>query len=100
MSNVECGTMRLVTATGCRGAVLAVCLAIAAPAHAALSEATRLAGIYDTILHARFDLASQELGQACPPAPTEACKSLAAEALWWQIVLDPNSRRLDDRFER
>jgi tetratricopeptide (TPR) repeat protein len=92
--------MRRVTVTGCRGAVVAVSLAMAAPAHAALIEATRLAGIYDTILQARFERASQELGQACPPAPTEACKSLAAVALWWQIVLDPNSRLLDDRFER
>jgi tetratricopeptide (TPR) repeat protein len=77
-----------------------VCLTIAAPANAALSEGTRLAAIYDTILQARFDRASQQLAQACPPAPSEACKSLGVVALWWQIVLDPNSRLLDDRFER
>jgi tetratricopeptide (TPR) repeat protein len=77
-----------------------VCLTIAAPAHAALSEGARLAAIYDTILQARFDGASQQLAQACPPAPAEACKSLGIAALWWQIVLDPNSRLLDARFER
>jgi tetratricopeptide (TPR) repeat protein len=77
-----------------------VCLTIAAPAHAALSEGPRLAAIYDTILQARFDRARQQLAQTCPPAPAEACKTLGAVALWWQIILDPNSRLLDDRFER
>src|SRR5437879_13721953 len=73
---------------------------MAAPAHAALSEGARLAAIYDTILQARFDRAGQQLAQGCPPAPSEACKSLSVVALWWQIVLDPNSRVLDNHFER
>ena len=64
---------------------------MAAPAHAALSEGARLAAIYDTILQARFDRAGQQLAQGCPPAPSEACKSLSVVALWWQIVLDPNA---------
>jgi tetratricopeptide (TPR) repeat protein len=77
-----------------------VCFTCAAPVQAALSEGARLTAIYDTILQARFDLASQQLAQACPPAPAEACKALGVVALWWQIVLDPNSRLLDDRFEK
>jgi tetratricopeptide (TPR) repeat protein len=75
-------------------------LTIAAPAHAALSEGARLAAIYDTILEARFERASQQLAQTCPPAPAEACRSLGVVALSWQILLNPNSRLLDDRFER
>ena len=79
-------------------------LAIAAalevrPAAAALTEGPRLAGIYDTILEARFEEARQQLAQACPPAPAEACQVLGVVALWWQIVLDPDSRRLDQRLE-
>src|ERR1700674_4005374 len=92
--------MRVVTSRQCGGCALWVCLTIAAPANAALSEGTRLAAIYDTILQAKFDRGSQQLAQACPPAPSEACKSLGVVALCWQIVLDPNSRLLDDRFER
>src|ERR1700686_5582568 len=92
--------MRVVTSLQCRGALLAVCLTIAAPAHAALSEGPRLGALYDTILQARFDRASQQLAQTCPPAPAEACKTLGAVALWWQIILDPNSRVLDARFEK
>lgn len=79
---------------------LALSLAPATTAHAALTESARLAAIYDTILQARFDQASQLLAQACPPAPSEACKALGTVALWWQIVLNPDSRLLDDRFER
>src|SRR5713101_8078072 len=92
--------MTVVTFLQCGGCVLGMCLTIAPPAYAALSEGARLAAIYDTILQARFERASQQLAQACPPAPSDACKSLGVVALWWQIVLDPNNRLLDDRFER
>jgi hypothetical protein len=70
----------------------------ASPASAALTEAPRLAAVYDTILAARFDRVEPQLKQACPPAPKEACAALAAVSLWWQILLEPESRRLDDRF--
>ena len=30
----------------------------------------------------------------------EACLALEAVSFWWQISLDPESRRLDDRFAR
>jgi hypothetical protein len=70
----------------------------ASPARAALTEAPRLAAVYDTILAARFDRVEAQLKQACPPAPAEACAALAAVSLWWQILMEPESRRLDDRF--
>ncbi len=71
---------------------------LAAPARAALTEAPRLAAVYDTILDARFDRVDAELKAACPPAPAEACSSLAVVSLWWQIQQSPESKLLDDRF--
>jgi hypothetical protein len=71
---------------------------LASPANAALTEAGRLATIYDTILDARFESVDAQLKEACPPAPAEACASLAAVSLWWQILLSPESRLLDQRF--
>jgi hypothetical protein len=68
------------------------------PAGAALTEASRLAAVYDTILAARFDRVEAQLKQACPPAPAEACAVLGVVSLWWQILMDPESRQLDDRF--
>ena len=57
-----------------------------------------LARAYDFILEARFDQVDQELKRACGPAPAEACDVLAATALWWRILLDPENRALDDEF--
>jgi tetratricopeptide (TPR) repeat protein len=37
--------------------------------------------------------------QSCPPAPVEACRALATVAIWWRILLDPESRLLDARLE-
>ena len=54
-----------------------------------------LARAYDFILEARFDQVDAELRRACGPAPPEACDVLAATALWWRILLDPESRALD-----
>lgn len=70
------------------------------PVYAELTEGARLAAIYDTILAARFDEADRQLAKACPPAPAEACETMRVVALWWRIVLDPDSRARDDRFER
>jgi tetratricopeptide (TPR) repeat protein len=67
----------------------------AAPAGAALTEAARLAAIYDSILAADFARARADLERACPPAPAEACGALLSTALWWQIALDPETRALD-----
>ena len=75
-------------------------LAIAGPARAAITEGPRLAAIYDSILQARFDPTESGLMQACRPAPVEACQVLATVAIWWQILLDPESRLLDARLEQ
>jgi tetratricopeptide (TPR) repeat protein len=77
-----------------------VILVAAVPAGAGLTEAPRLAAVYDTILAARFDEAERRLSATCPPAPAEACQAVRAVAMWWRIVLDPNSRAFDARFER
>jgi tetratricopeptide (TPR) repeat protein len=82
---------------GYAAALLAVFLA-SAPAEAALTEGPRLSAVYDTILAARFDRAAAQLEETCPPAPEEACQSLAVVSLWWQILINPESRLLDDRF--
>lgn len=59
-----------------------------------------LVRVYDAILDARFDAADEELATACGPgpAPPEACDVLAATATWWRILVDPESRVLDNRF--
>jgi hypothetical protein len=64
-----------------------------------LTEATRLAAIYDAILRARFAEARTRTMGACPPAPREACLTLSATALWWQIQIDPDSRALDAQLD-
>ena len=74
-------------------------LAVTIPA-STLREGARLAGIYDSILDAKFDQADQALSKACPPAPAEACRALGAVAIWWQILLDPESHALDERLQQ
>jgi len=70
----------------------------AAPAGHQIRGVDALARAYDFILEARFDQVDAELRRACPPAPAEACEVLGATSLWWQILLDPESRELDDEF--
>ena len=53
---------------------------------------------YDVILEARFDQVDAELRRACGPAPQEACDVLAATAVWWRILLDPDSHMFDAEF--
>ena len=64
-------------------------------AAASLTEGPRLAVIYDSILRADFDRAEIQLRETCPPAPEEACRALSLVSVWWQILLDPASKRLD-----
>lgn len=66
---------------------------------AGLTEESRLSAVYDDILSARFDTARGRLATACPPAPSEACLTLAVAITWWQIVLDLDSRALDRELE-
>jgi hypothetical protein len=87
-----------VTGAAVRGAAVVTLLA-AAPARAALTEAPRLAAVYDSILDARFDRVDAELKAACPPAPAEACRVLALISLWWQIQINPEVRTLDQKLE-
>lgn len=68
---------------------------LAAPTEAALTGAEKLALVYDSILSARFDRADAQLKQACPPAPAEACRTLGAVSIWWQIQIDPDNRSRD-----
>jgi tetratricopeptide (TPR) repeat protein len=74
------------------------------PFPAAAAPSSELKGIdalvrvYDTILDARFDQLEAELQRAAAVAPAEACDVLAATATWWRILLDPESRTLDERF--
>jgi len=63
-----------------------------------LRGADSLVKVYDAILDARFEQASSEMKTACPPAPKEACDVLAPTLTWWRILLDPDSRALDDQF--
>ena len=85
-------------------AALALATLVALPAARAVPPAADLTGVeglaraYDFILDARFDQVDAELRRACGPAPPEACDVLAATALWWRILLDPESRALDDEF--
>lgn len=76
----------------------AAILALATPAHAGLTEAPRLAAVYDTILGARFADVEAQLARTCPPAPREACQELGVVSLWWQILLNPESRALDQKL--
>src|SRR5204863_5571581 len=46
-------------------------------------------------LGAQFDGAADALRPACPPAPEPACRTLSAVSLWWQILINPESRLLD-----
>lgn len=102
--------MRAGTDAGCgRRALFAVLLASAAavivraaPLRAAddLTGVARLKAAYDEILNAQPERAAGLLLTACGPAPDEACAVMQATALWWQILLDPLSRKLDTEFVR
>jgi len=72
---------------------------LAVPRASGLTEAPRLAAVYDAILAAQFDRADGLLAAACPPAPAEACGALRAELVWWQIQIDPDDHALDARLE-
>jgi tetratricopeptide (TPR) repeat protein len=63
-----------------------------------LTGAPAVARAYDTILDTAFDRLPDQLAVTCPPAPAVTCTGLEALGLWWQIVLDPDSRELDAAF--
>ncbi|MCC7240373.1 MAG: hypothetical protein IT180_00480 [Acidobacteria bacterium] len=70
----------------------------AAVAQPGLTEVPRVARAYDAILNADFDEIATVMRETCGPAPRVACLGLEALATWWEILLDPQSRRLDARF--
>ena len=85
---------------GVRAVTLAA-LALSAALHAAgrdLTGGDALVRVYDHILNARFATAESEMKRACETAPPEACDVLAATSTWWRILLDPESRALDQQF--
>src|SRR6185295_13195860 len=68
-------------------AIVVFCAFIVSGPHSAeagLTEAPRLAAIYDSILQARFGQARGQIDRACPPAPAEACQLLSTVTLWWE----------------
>jgi hypothetical protein len=87
-----------------RAAIGFVCAGVilfaARPVDGSLTHADALARVYDTILAARFEEAERQIQAACPPAPIEACLGLRAVSLWWQILMDPEDRRLDAALEQ
>src|ERR1051325_5814145 len=65
---------------------------------AALTGANKLSAVYELILSAQFTQADAQLMSTCPPALVEACRTLEAVSLWWQIQIDPDNRSRDQRF--
>jgi hypothetical protein len=63
-----------------------------------ITAAPTVARAYDSILNADFEGLAAALPSTCPPAPPVACLGLEALTIWWQIQLDPESRRLDAAF--
>jgi tetratricopeptide (TPR) repeat protein len=80
--------------------IFAFCLLPSAFASAqpGITAAADVARAYDLILDANFDELKATLPAVCPPAPMVACRGLEALALWWQIQLDLDDRRLDAAF--
>src|SRR5687768_10641654 len=58
-----------------------------------------LARAYDAIFDADFERARTLVGEACPPAPREACLVLEATRQLWRIQLDPEDRSRDGSFD-
>ncbi len=98
------------TLTAALGLALVPVEAAPAPVRG-FTAAPRVLKLYDTILDGQFTEVPRLLRDTCattaPPAgapvsaavaPPEACQVLEAIALWWQIQIDPFSRRLDSAF--
>jgi hypothetical protein len=70
------------------------------PPRGDVTAAPLIAEAYDTILDADFAALPAQLAEVCGPAPREVCRMLDALGLWWQIVLEPETRARDAAFER
>lgn len=69
-----------------------------AAAQPGLTSAAEVARAYDAVLNAEFDRLPDLLADTCPPAPRAACLGLEALGTWWEMLLDPESRALEQRF--
>ncbi len=87
--------LRRGASTGALALLLAILAAAPSRAGGGLTAAPRLASIYDLILGARFDEADARLKNSCAPGPAEACQSLGVVSVWWRILVNPESRLLD-----
>jgi hypothetical protein len=84
-----------------RPLLISLCLLVAAAIDAqqrGITAAPTVARGYDLVLNADFEGLDRALADICPPAPQVACMGLEALSLWWQIHIDPESRRLDAAF--
>jgi hypothetical protein len=68
------------------------------PPQKTLTGAPAVAAAYDTILGAHFDRVDAQLAATCPPAPSQACDDLRAQSIWWEILVNPDSKDLDPRL--
>lgn len=78
--------------------LLAVCTGYAAP-DGGLTAAAGVSRAYDAVLDADVAGRPDQLATMCAPAPPQACTTLEAVALWWDIALDPDDRSRDRQFE-
>lgn len=92
------GEMRSVLIVSAFFSTFCLLLSAGALAQPGITAAPAVARAYDLILNADFDALDRVLPGTCPPAPRVACLGLEALSLWWQMQLDPESRRLDSAF--
>jgi tetratricopeptide (TPR) repeat protein len=71
----------------------------APPPPVTLTGIDHLVRAYDAIFDADFDRARTLVGEACPPAPREACLVLEATRQLWRIQIDPEDRSRDAAFD-
>ncbi|MFO7694617.1 MAG: hypothetical protein R6V57_16140 [Vicinamibacterales bacterium] len=89
----------LVLAAAAVLAILAARPAAGPPPVKGLTHAPLLARAFDLIYDADFAGAEAQLGQACGPAPAQACAVIGAAAEWWRIYLDVDNRSRDEAFK-
>lgn len=77
--------------------LIVVCAGRAAPQRG-FTAAPLIARAYDAILNADFGALPGRLATACGPVPAEACDTLEAVGLSWQMALDPDDRSFDAQF--
>lgn len=86
--------------------VVAALVAAASPPHLSaegpvrgLTAVDTIAEAYDAILDANFESVPSAIAPLCA-ADSPFCPLMESIAIWWQIALDPETRRHDARFLR